>query len=83
MSLPRREGSRIGFVEKFSSYLEVSVVNMFKDQGRCPGLKKMKQTFFYMLHSTLTIPIVPIHLIFGNIKYKTAMKSYVTNANFI
>lgn len=51
MSLPRREGSRIGFVEKFSSYLEVSVVNMFKDQGRCPGLKKMKQTFF--LHVAL------------------------------
>lgn len=39
-SMPRKEGY-INTVKKwFSSYLKVCVVNMFKDQGRCPGLRK-------------------------------------------
>lgn len=44
--MPRKEGSTsaVEKVEKtFSSYLEVSVVNMFKDQGRRPGLEEVEK----------------------------------------
>lgn len=39
---------------KFSSYLEVCVVDMFKDQSRCPGLQNIT--------GVLLINSLPIHL---------------------